>query len=103
MKFSYNWIQDYVSKKLPSPEKLAELLTMHSFEVEGIEKTQNDFILDIDILPNRAHDASGHVGIARECAVLLGASLKVPTTKTLSAVGTLPIKVAVQEREQCSR
>lgn len=36
MKVSYNWLQDYLDKKLPSPEKLAEVLTMHSFEVEDV-------------------------------------------------------------------
>jgi len=37
MKFSYNWLKEYVNIK-ETPEKLAEVLTMHSFEVEGIEK-----------------------------------------------------------------
>ncbi len=35
MKISYNWLREYVDIKA-TPEKLAELLTMHSFEVEGI-------------------------------------------------------------------
>ena len=35
MKISYNWLREYVDINI-SPEKLAELLTMHSFEVENI-------------------------------------------------------------------
>lgn len=35
MKISYNWLKEYVDIKI-TPEKLAELLTMHSFEVENI-------------------------------------------------------------------
>ena len=37
MKISYNWLQSHFDKKLPVPEKLAELLTMHSQEVESVE------------------------------------------------------------------
>ena len=36
----------------------------------------DDTILDIDILPNRAHDALGHMGMAREIAALEGRILK---------------------------
>ncbi|MCK5722103.1 MAG: phenylalanine--tRNA ligase subunit beta, partial [Gammaproteobacteria bacterium] len=35
MKISYNWLKEYVDINV-TPEKLAELLTMHSFEVENI-------------------------------------------------------------------
>ncbi len=35
MKISYNWLKEYVDISI-TPEKLAELLTMHSFEVENI-------------------------------------------------------------------
>src|SRR5680860_97563 len=35
MKISYKWLKEYVDIDL-TPEELAELLTMHSFEVEGI-------------------------------------------------------------------
>ena len=34
MLFSYNWLQSFLKKKLPKPEKLAELLTLRSFEVD---------------------------------------------------------------------
>lgn len=37
MKYSYSWLKK-ISKTNISPEKMAELLMMHSFEVEGIEK-----------------------------------------------------------------
>ena len=70
MKVSFNWLQEYISGKLPYPKKLAELLTMHSFEVESVEKFGKDYILDISVLPNRAHDALSHIGIASEIAML---------------------------------
>ena len=81
MKISYNWLQSFFEKKLPKPDELAEVLTMHSFEVEEVEKKGEDYILDIDILPNRAHDCLSHYGIARECAALLNLKVKNPAPK----------------------
>jgi phenylalanyl-tRNA synthetase beta chain len=75
MKFSYNWLQSFFEKKLPKPEKLAKVLTMHSFEVEGIEKFNKDFVLSIDVLPNRT-DCYSHLGLAREISAILGLKLK---------------------------
>jgi len=70
MKFSFNWLKEYLDFNL-SPEKLAEILTIHSFEAGVVKKLKNDAVLDIDILPNRFSDASSHWGIAREIKVLL--------------------------------
>lgn len=75
MKFSYNWLKEYVPH-LPKPAKLAELLNMHAFEVESIERHGKDFVLDINILPNRIGDASGHAGLARDIAAILGIAIK---------------------------
>jgi len=72
MKFSYNWIQSLIKQKLPEPEKLVELLTMHSFEIEESIKEKNDFVFDIAVLPNRGHDCFSHMGMAREIATLMG-------------------------------
>ncbi len=76
MRFSYNWLKDYIKGRLPKPEKLAELLTLHSFEVESITERAGDYILDIDVLPNRAADSLSHIGIARECAALTNSKLE---------------------------
>ncbi|MEA3344520.1 MAG: phenylalanine--tRNA ligase subunit beta [Patescibacteria group bacterium] len=76
MIFSYNWLQSFFEKPLPKPEKLAELLTMRSFEVEKVEKFSKDYILDIDVLPNRGPDCFSHKGIAKEIAVLTGIKIK---------------------------
>jgi len=76
MKFSYNWLQSLISGKLPKPEKLAELLTMHSFEIAELKKMGSDYLIDIDVLPNRAGDCFSHLGIAKEAAILTGRELK---------------------------
>ena len=69
MKFSYRWLKEYIPS-LPKPEKLAEILDMHAFEVESIEKRGGNHVLDIKIL-NRAADAFGHMGMAHEIAAML--------------------------------
>ena len=72
MFFSYNWLQTYFKTKLPKPKELADLLTIYSFEVGEVKRLGNDFILEIDILPNRASDCFSHLGIAREISLILG-------------------------------
>lgn len=135
MKISYNWLQSYFSKKLPEPNKLAELLTMHSFEVEDFKeirstkheirnksekinskKETKDWIFDIDVLPNRTHDCLSHIGVAKECGVLLGYKMKntspnpsllrkgeegLPLTK--GEVGGGELKIQVKDPELCRR
>jgi phenylalanyl-tRNA synthetase beta chain len=106
MKFSYNWLQSLVSGKLPRPEKLTGLLTMHSFEISELKKMGSDWLIDIDVLPNRAGDCFSHLGIARECAVLTGTQLKVKSEK-LKEERSLKAKdfvsVTVQNKKACPR
>ena len=68
MLISYNWLQRYFKKHLPTAEKVAEILTFSVFEVESVEKIDSDFILDVKVLPDRACYALSHRGIARELA-----------------------------------
>lgn len=89
MKISRNWLQTYFEKEIPSAEKLAELFTFHSCEIESLEeiiyseKTSDgktheikDCILDLKVLPDRAHYALCHKGVAEEVSVLTGQTLK---------------------------
>ncbi|MFH1460897.1 MAG: phenylalanine--tRNA ligase subunit beta [Patescibacteria group bacterium] len=118
MKISYNWLQDLVgppslklrraSKKLPSPEKLADLLTKHSFEAEVSGKFGPDTILDVEVLPNRAHDCLSHQGIAREIAAILkypfkeidyGKRIKESAKEKASQL----VKVEVKDKRLCPR
>ena len=39
MRVPYDWLQDYVSAKLPPPAELAEILTQAGLEVDGLERT----------------------------------------------------------------
>src|SRR4030042_6965356 len=80
MKFSYNWLSEYLEKKI-KPEEMVDLLTMHAFEVESVDKIGTDFVLDIKILPNRAHDCMSHLGIAKELAAISGNKFIPPKMK----------------------
>jgi phenylalanyl-tRNA synthetase beta subunit len=72
MKVSYNWLNGFLKNSAPSPEEISELLTMNSMEVEGIEKAENDFVIDVKTLPNNNHSCLCHRGIAREIGVIAG-------------------------------
>lgn len=95
MIFSYNWLQTYFKKPLPMPEKLAELLTMHIFEVEGLEEipvtawpapaaftpadkadAKKDYAIDVKILPDRASYAYAHLSLAREINAITESGFK---------------------------
>ena len=81
MKISYNWLKWYVPE-IPDAEKLRDVFTYHLTEVEGIEnKDDGDYILDLKILPNRAHDLLSHQGVARELCGQLGVQFNDPTPK----------------------
>jgi len=69
-------IQEYFEEKLPEPEKVAEALTFHSYEVEGIEEVDGDYSFDIDVLPNRAKDSDKEGGVAKELSAVLKIPLK---------------------------
>ncbi len=104
MKFSYNWLKDYFST-LPPPQKVAELLLTHSFEVEGIEKKGRDIVFSIDVLPNRIADASGHRGVAGELSALLQKPRKVPKRSFKEAREPIAgaVRINVRDKKGCSR
>ncbi|MCX6756492.1 MAG: phenylalanine--tRNA ligase subunit beta [Candidatus Nomurabacteria bacterium] len=78
MKISYNWLKWYIPE-IPEADKIADILTYHLTEVDGVEKLPNgDTIFDVNILPNRAPDLLSHSGMARELAGQLGLNFNDP-------------------------
>ena len=69
MKISLNWLKDFIEIN-KTPEELASLLSLHTLEVEMVTKVGDDFVLDIDVTPNRG-DCLSHVGIAREISAII--------------------------------
>jgi len=106
MKFSFNWIQSFFNKKLPEPKKLADLITLYAFEVEKIEKFDRDFILDINVLPNRGPDCFSHLGIVRELAAILNLKIVEQKPKLIEDKENKAqdfIKITVSEKSACQR
>ncbi len=101
MKISYNWLKWYVPE-IPEADKLADVFTYHLCEVESVNPvipdlirdprdskmdsgsgagmTQpQDWVFDLNILPNRAHDLLSFHGVAHELAGQLGIKFNDPT------------------------
>ncbi|KKQ18238.1 MAG: Phenylalanine-tRNA ligase beta subunit [Berkelbacteria bacterium GW2011_GWA1_36_9] len=88
MKISYNWLKDYVEIE-KSPEQLANDLSSFGFTVESLEKIGDDFVLDLEINPNRG-DCLSILGIAREVAALYDKKIK-------SQIGLLKANLKINE------
>ena len=101
MKISYNWLKEYVNFYL-SPQELADKLTNAGLVVADIHSVENDFCLDVEVTSNRP-DCLGVIGIAREVAAMVGASVQLPETNYINTnidVSKL-ISIAVEEPILC--
>lgn len=73
---STDWLAEYVDLSMPL-EELTEKLTLTGLNLEGIETVGDDTAVDLEVTSNRP-DCLGHLGVAREIAVLWGQPLKAP-------------------------
>jgi phenylalanyl-tRNA synthetase beta chain len=109
MKFTLNWLKEFVAVKMP-PEKLAELLTMAGLEVESLtglrepETNSEDWLFEIGVTPNRG-DCLGVRGIAREVAALTGGSVKpAPMVARVKAAAVAKrVNVSIHNSRLCPR
>lgn len=104
MKFSYNWLKEYLPN-LPPAQKLAHQLSLKSFEVEKIEKRGKDFVLEINLPPNRFSDASGHLGLAKEISAILDIPFKLPplNLKEDKQKASNFVNVKITDKNDCYR
>lgn len=103
MLLSYKWLKEYFDDEIPSAEKIAELFSNHSYEVEGIEGiSSGDSILDLSILPNRAHDSLCHRGVAKELGALTSKKIVLTDRRQLEETKT-KFKVRNLEEKKCPR
>ena len=105
MKVSKLWLDKFFDAPLPGAQTLADTLTFHAFEIDGVEKVGEDDVLDVKVTPNRGHDCLSHRGIAKE----LSAVLKLPLTNDplASRSDLLPktteVTVDIQRTVLCKR
>lgn len=103
MKYLKSWLQDYVEEHLPADAVIIDALNKKAFEVEGTETKGVDTIFDIKVLPNRAHDALGHVGMARELATDLALTFKLPVFSYESVPTLSKPQVEIDDIKACTR
>src|SRR6266498_2545362 len=75
MKFSREWLSDYVDLSDLSDDQLGVRLTEIGHAVESTESDGSDTVFDLEITTNRV-DAMSHIGMARELAAALGREKK---------------------------
>lgn len=104
MKISTHWLQTYFDAPLPTGGDIADILTMYAFEVESVERVGTDEVLDVKVLPNRAHDCLSHVGIARELSVLLNLEMKPqPVEDIHTRFSSSGLDVVINDTSLCTR
>lgn len=105
MKFSKKWLEHYSREQLPDLSKMEELITLNAFEIEEVSKYEDDDILDIKVLPNRAHDALGHKGMAKDICALAGTTFVDPEEyyKGEGDAGVVPPVIVTDDEKACTR
>lgn len=106
MKVSYNWLQSYFDSKLPNSKNLADILTAHVFEVEGIEELEDDVVFEFKILPDRAHYLLSHKGLAREITAITGLPMRTVlpiNKKNVEPKEKIKIDVLIKNNLLCRR
>jgi len=94
---SWNWLKQYVPLDMPL-EELERRLMMSGLNHEGTEEVGGDLAIDLEVTSNRP-DCLGHIGVAREIAVLTGSELKLPAAAP--AEGKTPVDELLKVRIDC--
>ncbi|MEQ1905036.1 MAG: phenylalanine--tRNA ligase subunit beta [Pirellulaceae bacterium] len=79
MDVSWEWLQQYVSPKC-SLDEVTDRLTMSGLNHESTTAIDHDFCIDLEVTSNRP-DCLGHLGVAREVAILADCPLQIPEVK----------------------
>ena len=100
---SWNWLKQYVLLDMPH-EELERRLMMAGLNHEGTEEVEGDLAIDFEVTSNRP-DCLGHLGIAREVAVLFDRPLRLPAAepKQGSAAVEKLVKVRIDCPDLCYR
>jgi phenylalanyl-tRNA synthetase beta chain len=97
MLVSWNWLKQYVPLTMSAAE-LERRLMMAGLNHESTSEVGGDLAIDLEVTSNRP-DCLGHIGIAREVAVLWGSDLALPATRP--AEGKTPVDKLVKVRIDC--
>ncbi len=101
MLVSWNWLKQYVPLDMPV-EELERRLMMAGLNHESTTEVGSDLAIDLEVTSNRP-DCLGHIGIAREVAVLWNSKLTLPAAAPAasSSPAIEPVEKLVQVRIEC--
>lgn len=100
---SWNWLKQYVELDM-SLVDLEQKLMMAGLNHEGTADVEGDIAIDLEVTSNRP-DCLGHLGIAREVAVLWDKDLKIPPASVPAGKTKIDdvAQVAIECPEMCLR
>jgi len=104
MIFSKKWLERYFPKGLPEVDRVADIINLHAFEVDDIQSVDDDFALDIKILPDRSPYASSHCGMANEISAISNLPITIPEIKDVILDSKISdVKVEIENKKDCPR
>jgi hypothetical protein len=106
MKFSKAWLQTYSKETLPDTKNSGrDCHLLMRLRLKEITQVNGDDVLDIKVLPNRAHDALGHRGMARDICALTGTTFNDPCTyyNGEGNASIVPPTIIIADTEACTR
>ncbi|MBM83715.1 MAG: phenylalanine--tRNA ligase subunit beta [Planctomycetaceae bacterium] len=100
---SWNWLKEYVRLDMPLDD-LTHKLTMSGLNLEGIEDVDGDIAVDLEVTSNRP-DCLGHIGVAREVAILFDTELTIPpaAVEPISEKTSAATSVEIECEDLCPR
>ena len=101
MRIPFEWLKDYVDIDA-SLEAVCSSLTRIGLEIEGVEGTGSDAVLEVNVTPNRP-DCLNLFGIARELAAVHGWPLKAPDTAFQFSEQESGVGVEIVDADLCHR
>ncbi len=105
MKFSRDWLNDYLDLRDLSDDEVGRRVTEIGHAVESLETRGNDTVFDLEVTTNRV-DAMSHRGMARELAAALGREHVEPALSRLEPAGEPALRSAtirIDAPEMCRR
>ncbi|MEZ6149740.1 MAG: phenylalanine--tRNA ligase subunit beta [Pirellulaceae bacterium] len=99
----WEWLSEYVDLNVDA-DVLADRFAMTGLNHESTETVGNDVVIDLEVTSNRG-DCLGHIGVAREAAVILKGELRIPNPQPVASIEKVSEHIAVvnQAPELCPR
>ena len=100
---SWNWLTDYLRLTMPV-DVLTERLALAGLNHESTSDIGGDLAIDLEVTSNRP-DCLGHLGVAREIAVLFGLDLRLKDPRPKSSGPSVDSVASVENQasDLCSR